>query len=364
LHPQRGNITRLISRRCECGHGFCYVCGKEWTGLHGCPHYGQPKYDEEGYNQDGYHRKTGLDRDGLNRGQDIARRHGANSDEEDEEDDEEDDPDWEVMQHLTPAQRIMLNNLTPDIREEALDQLRIELFETQGIHFNTDPPPRPGAPPHIQPQLVPHIQAIADAAMQEAAARQGPVADMYEHLTRDRAQQIIPGDALFMLQQIDPQFVAGMDGLRPDILLNFASSLQPDEEHPNIPDIPRIVEELVPHLIERASQRLPDEEGDGLDEETDENQDPEGADEDAEVEDDGVESSDDPLGNDDNDDNDDDGDYTIDETVPNRFADDQSEDDKSDLDDDPGPATPATEEGKPHLWGPPGGWSGDEDEEL
>jgi hypothetical protein len=152
-----------------------------------------------------------------------------------------------------------------------------------------------------------------------------------------------------------------MDGLRPDILLNFASSVQLDQENANMADIPRIIEGLVPHLIERASQRLPDEEGEELDEETDENQDPEGADEDAEVEDDGAESSDDPLSNDDNDGG---GDYKIDETAPDRVADDQSEDDKSDLDNDPGPATPATEEGKPYLWGPPGGWSEDEDEEL
>jgi hypothetical protein len=308
-----------MSRRCECGHGFCYVCGKEWTGLHGCPHYGQPKYDEEGYNQDGFHRETGLDRDGLNRRQDVARSDGANPDEEDEFD-EEDDPDWEVMQHLTPAQRIMLNNLLPEIREEALDQLRIELFETQGIHFNTDQPAHLGAPPHIQPQIVPHIQAIADAAIQEAAVRPGPVAEMYEYLTRDRAQQITPSNALWMLQQIDPQFVAGMDRLSPDIVLNFASSLQPDEENPNIPDTPRIIEELVPHLIVRAGQRLPDEEGDDLDGETDENQDPGDADEGAEVDDNGAESSNDPLDNDD-------GDYTIDEIAPDRFADDQSEDD-------------------------------------
>jgi hypothetical protein len=263
------------------------------------------------------------------------------------------------MQHLNPAQRIMLSNLLPDIREEALDQLRIELFEQQGIHFNTDPPPRLGAPPPIQPQIVVHIQAIANAAMNEAAAQQGPVAQTYEQLTRDRAQLITPGNALWMLQQIDAEFEIGMDGLRPDMLFNFAQSQGPEQEHLDMPDIPRIVEELVPHLIVRAGQRADDEEGD---DEQYENQDPEDVTDDVEEGDDSAESNDEQTDVDEEDD--DDGDYAIDQTGPKRFADDQSEDDNSDLYDEPEPAATPTSEAKPPLWGPAGGWPEGEDEEL
>lgn len=52
---------------CDCGAEFCYICGREWEGLHGCPLYNQPIYDEDGYNQEGFHRETGLNREGNGR---------------------------------------------------------------------------------------------------------------------------------------------------------------------------------------------------------------------------------------------------------------------------------------------------------
>ncbi|CAO2651208.1 Nn.00g095050.m01.CDS01 [Neocucurbitaria sp. VM-36] len=125
---------------CECGHDFCYVCGKDWPGLHGCPHYGPATYDEEGYNQDGFHRDTGLNRDGLTRRQDLARARAEADPDEDEDDDEgeeeDEDPDWDVLQHLDPEQRIAINVLDGEARDDALDQHRIELMETRGIIFN------------------------------------------------------------------------------------------------------------------------------------------------------------------------------------------------------------------------------------
>lgn len=132
--------------RCECGHDFCYVCGKDWTGLHGCPHYGPAFYDAEDYNQDGYHRNTGLNREGLTYRQEIARRRREDHDDEDEDEDieddrEEGDPDWEVLQHIEPDERIAINTLLAGARDDALDQLRITLFETRGIMFGQDPPP-------------------------------------------------------------------------------------------------------------------------------------------------------------------------------------------------------------------------------
>jgi len=136
---------KLTCSSCDCGNDFCYICGKDWPGLHGCPHYGPAVYDEEGYNQEGYHRDTGLNRQGLTRRQEIVRRRGEDGDDDDfdEEDDGEDDPDWEVLQHLQPEQRVMIDTLRGDDREDALDQLRIELFEQQGIMFGQDPPPPP-----------------------------------------------------------------------------------------------------------------------------------------------------------------------------------------------------------------------------
>ncbi|KAH7090295.1 hypothetical protein FB567DRAFT_287853 [Paraphoma chrysanthemicola] len=135
---------------CGCGHDFCYICGKDWQGVHGCPHYGPATYDEEDYNQEGYHRDTGLNREGLTRRQENMRRREEDGDDDDEEDrdeedeednEEDDDPDWEVLQHLTPDQRVVVNTLHGVAREDALDQLRITLFETRGIMFgNQDPP--------------------------------------------------------------------------------------------------------------------------------------------------------------------------------------------------------------------------------
>jgi hypothetical protein len=95
-------------------------------------------YDEEGYNQDGFHRNTGLNREGL------TRRQMADEEDEEEEDDGEnddhegEDPEWEVLQHLTPAQRAMVDGLPREQREDALDQFRITLFEEQGITFNQE----------------------------------------------------------------------------------------------------------------------------------------------------------------------------------------------------------------------------------
>ncbi|KAH6841822.1 hypothetical protein B0T12DRAFT_319595, partial [Alternaria alternata] len=125
---------------CECGSSFCYICGKDWPGLHGCPHYGPAVYDEEGYNQDGYHRESGLNRQGLTRRQGMIRRREEDEEDDDEEgegeDDQDEDPEWEVLQHLTPDQRALVNQLPHGPREDALDQFRITLFETQGITFD------------------------------------------------------------------------------------------------------------------------------------------------------------------------------------------------------------------------------------
>jgi hypothetical protein len=141
LHHTYQSNHILTTCRCECGNAFCYICGKNWPGLHGCPHYGPAVYDEEGYNQDGFHRDTELNRDGLTRRQDLLRRRGEEEREEDNEEEEEDeevDPEWEVLQHLTPEQRTMVNQLPHEARNDALDQFRIELFENQGIYSNRE----------------------------------------------------------------------------------------------------------------------------------------------------------------------------------------------------------------------------------
>ncbi|KAF2016979.1 hypothetical protein BU24DRAFT_478004 [Aaosphaeria arxii CBS 175.79] len=58
-------LTKDCNRMfCPCRTVFCYICGKEWKGVHGCPTQGKAIYDKDGYNQRGYHRDTGLDRNG------------------------------------------------------------------------------------------------------------------------------------------------------------------------------------------------------------------------------------------------------------------------------------------------------------
>lgn len=131
------NIRVLTRFRCDCGSDFCYICGKDWTGIHGCPHYGPADYDEEGYNQDGFHRDTSLNRDGLTRRQNEAQ---LRADDADDEGVDEDDVEWDVLQHLTLDQRVMLNILDHENRADAMDQLRIQLFETRGILFNQGQP--------------------------------------------------------------------------------------------------------------------------------------------------------------------------------------------------------------------------------
>ncbi|KAI4645117.1 hypothetical protein J4E93_005917 [Alternaria ventricosa] len=142
---------------CECGNSFCYICGENWPIMHGCPQYGPAEYDEEGYNQEGFHRDSGLSREGLTRRQEVLRARALDEaqghdddDEDDEEEGEEQDPEWEVLQHLTPDQRAIVNMLPHGPREDALDQHRIELFENQGILFDQFNPHPPPPTPHPQ----------------------------------------------------------------------------------------------------------------------------------------------------------------------------------------------------------------------
>ncbi|KAF2708516.1 hypothetical protein K504DRAFT_355681, partial [Pleomassaria siparia CBS 279.74] len=66
--PECGHIVELADAcnhiECVCGASFCYVCGADWVGMHGCPHYGKAIYDEDGYNESGYHKTTHLNREG------------------------------------------------------------------------------------------------------------------------------------------------------------------------------------------------------------------------------------------------------------------------------------------------------------
>jgi len=132
---------------CQCGHSFCYVCGKDWSGLHGCPQYGRAMYDEEGYNQEGFHQKTGLNRDGLTRLQQRRRDRGEESEDEEEDDErenrEEATHDWDVLQHLDEETRAVINMLPQNELQESLEMLRIQLMETQGITFDQPQPNQP-----------------------------------------------------------------------------------------------------------------------------------------------------------------------------------------------------------------------------
>lgn len=86
---------------CTCGNSFCYICGKHWEGIHGCPQYGPPDYDDEGYNVDGFHRDTGLNRDGRTREEQINydRRGDEDSDEENDENENDNENDHQQNEH-------------------------------------------------------------------------------------------------------------------------------------------------------------------------------------------------------------------------------------------------------------------------
>ncbi|KAL1605324.1 hypothetical protein SLS60_004872 [Paraconiothyrium brasiliense] len=134
----------------EKGYKECYVCGatvelaEDWNGIHGCPQYGPAHYDEEGYNQDGYHRDTGLNRDGRTRHEQANHIRGEDEDDEDADENEEQVEDmWrQILSHLDPDRRLMLESLDPEEREDVLMQLQIEFIE-QGIVFDIPQPPAP-----------------------------------------------------------------------------------------------------------------------------------------------------------------------------------------------------------------------------
>ncbi|KAJ4994320.1 IBR finger domain-containing protein [Stagonosporopsis vannaccii] len=126
---------------CQCGASFCYVCGENWPGVHGCPPYGPAVYDVEGYNQDGFHRNTGLNREGRTRQEQARADHAEDGDPEDENDNEGDEEGEQfdefhpVLQHVEAGVRAAFAALTHEEREMFLVNLQIELFEERGITF-------------------------------------------------------------------------------------------------------------------------------------------------------------------------------------------------------------------------------------
>jgi hypothetical protein len=55
----------------------------------------------------------------------LRKRRGEGPEVEDEEEEEDEDPEWQVLQHLTPEQRVAINTLEGEAREGALAQLRV-----------------------------------------------------------------------------------------------------------------------------------------------------------------------------------------------------------------------------------------------
>jgi hypothetical protein len=182
-------------------------------GPHGCPHYGQATFDAEGYNQDGYHRETGLNREGLTRRQEMARRRGDDLDADEEDEGEEDDDEWEVMQHLPPEQRQAINFLHGQERDDALDNLRIQLFEERGILFGADPPPPPPAPNAapanpIQQQIMTQIAERLDAADENPIMGALLQRLLHGNLDAPTATQVIHRIAKLQAESIGPQLAA------------------------------------------------------------------------------------------------------------------------------------------------------------
>jgi hypothetical protein len=128
---------------CQCGNQFCYICGKDWPGAHGCPRYGPAIYDEEGYNQEGYHRDTDLNREGYTRLQQRSR--DLNEDDEDGEGDEEEEDEDQEEDRLIPPWateefREFLRELPRDLWEDAIDQEETQRIDRGEFHIPAPPP--------------------------------------------------------------------------------------------------------------------------------------------------------------------------------------------------------------------------------
>jgi hypothetical protein len=139
---------------CECGSEFCYICGKQWDGYHGCPQYGPAIYDADGYNLAGYHRDTGLNREGRTHREEMAHQNASSGVQGDGNDgdgnEEEGEPEvedlWQrVMNQLEPDQRAILESLDAVTREDALLQI-MDAWVAQGVVFDLPQ----AAPPHPQ----------------------------------------------------------------------------------------------------------------------------------------------------------------------------------------------------------------------
>ncbi|KAH5074864.1 hypothetical protein HBH95_138300 [Parastagonospora nodorum] len=271
---------------CSCGYDFCYLCGKEWVGLHGCPHYGQATFDTEGYNQDGYHRDSSLNREGLTRRQEMARRRGEDPDDEDDDetDPELEDEEWEVMQHITPEQRMAVNILHGAAREDALDNLRIQLFESQGITFGTDPGPMEilterqldiveAVMQEIHAAHDPLLNPLLNRLSNEAATMDDatvvsiyrPIADLYvRHMSPANARQII--DFIPVLNDAQIANLALILGLRltqeaagafAEYLLEQLLAAQPEEAAPLTAEQQLVLDQVLQELEDADMPLLP-----------------------------------------------------------------------------------------------------------
>lgn len=215
----------LTRNSCECGGEFCYICGEQWPGIHGCPHYGPAIYDDEDYNQDGYHRITGINREGRTRreqrrldGEEDGDEDEEDSDEEEEqeqeeEDDERDDPAWDVLQHVEPDVRAMFAALPDEDREMFLFDLQFQLLEERGITF-----PDVNDDTNIEP----FDNQDRDTAADDSSDNEDD-GDAAEDDITQGAQPTVDDDA-----PVAPEPGGGID---PEVL----NTSSPDEEQPSTP---------------------------------------------------------------------------------------------------------------------------------
>jgi hypothetical protein len=109
------------------------------------------------------------------------------------------------MQHLDPDERMAINTLHGAAREDALDHLRIQLFEIEGIVFGLDPPaPNPAA-------LTVQQQQVLDQATQQLNEANDPrinalLNQLYnEDLDEQTSTQAIARIAELCAQHLGPQ---------------------------------------------------------------------------------------------------------------------------------------------------------------
>lgn len=199
---------------------------------------------------------------------------------QDEDIREEDDPDWEVLQHLTADQRAAVNALPEEARDEALDGLRIELFEARGLVFG----PGPEADEQLEDSDDNEDGGEGEELGEELELEQQALNELFDILhpmiarlpdlpiglpnfpqaMRDALAESSPQRVEEFLALMDPTYSPATHTLVVDFdreRVRFVAEALVDREAvtgadvPAVDDVERLLLSFLPHIITRADER-------------------------------------------------------------------------------------------------------------